>query len=304
MLGPLLIAVAGMVSGGCVKQMLIDGQISSTRKASPAVNTLHDYEIARAAAQAGLGQLEGMVRLSPESEDVLFLLTRGWAAVSYGFVEDDYEQAFEKDDEPLAEHQLARAQAGYQRAVHYGLRWLGQRAAGFDAAKKNQASLRSWLTEHFDDEDQAEELLWTGYAWIGGVSAAREDPAMIAELFVGVEIVRRAVELDERAAFGTGHIVLGSYHARSAQAELDLAKQHFDRAIELTSGRYLLAKLNLATRYHCAKSDQASYERTLNEVLAARDPLPEARLQNVIAQRRARRYLSKDLWQDACGFNL
>lgn len=62
--------------------------------------------------------------------------------------------------------------------------------------------------------------------------------------------------------------------------------------------------MNLATRYFCAKSDRASYERTLNEVLAAGDPLPEARLQNVIAQRRARRYLNNELWQEECGFQL
>jgi hypothetical protein len=289
---------------GCVKQMLLDGQIESTRKASSAVNTLHDYDVARSVAQAGLGQLEGMHRLAPGNEDALFMLTRGWAATSYGFIEDDYEQALEREDEPLAEHQLARARSGYHRAVQYGQRLLGLSAEGFQAASRNQATLRSWLVENFDDAEQGEELLWIGYAWMGRVSAAREDPAMIADLFVGVELVRRAVELDERAVFATGHIVLGSYHARSAQAELDEAKRHFDRAIELTSGKYLLAKLNLATRYFCAKSDRASYERTLNEVLAESDPLPEARLQNVIAQRRARRYLNKEVWQEECGFNL
>jgi hypothetical protein len=37
-------------------------------------------------------------------------------------------------------------------------------------------------------------------------------------------------------------------------------------------------------------------------VLAAGDPLPEARLQNTIAKRRARRYLNNKIWQEECGF--
>ena len=31
--------------------------------------------------------------------------------------------------------------------------------------------------------------------------------------------------------------------------------------------------------------------------------LPEARLPNVIAKRRARRYLSHEVWQEECGFD-
>lgn len=287
---------------GCVKQMLLEGQISSTRQASAAVNTIQDYEVARSVAQAGLGQLEGMHRLAPDSSDALFLLTRAWASVSFGFIEDEYEQAYERDDEPLAEYHLARTRAAYQRAVHYGKKLLASHAGGFETARKNQSTLRAWLVEHFDEPEQAEDLLWIGYAWIGNVSAAREDPASVAELFVGVEFVKRAVELDETIAFGTGHVVLGAYHARSPMAELEDAKRHFDRALELGAGNYLLAKLNLAQRYYCAKGDRANYERTLHQILAASDPLPAARLQNVIAKRRARRYLDNRVWQEECAF--
>jgi tetratricopeptide (TPR) repeat protein len=291
-----------LTCSGCVKKILLNGQISSTREASPAINTLQDYEGARSVGQAGLGQLEGMHRLAPDNEDALFLLTRGWASVAFGFIEDEYEQAYEREDEPLSEYHLARARAAYQRAVHYGVQLLERTAQGFDAAKRNQETIRAWLVQNFDDPAQAEDLLWIGYAWIGHASAAREEPAIVAELFIGIEIVKRALELDETVAYGTGHVVLGAYHARSAMAELDQAKQHFERAIALSQGRYLVAKLNYAQRYYCAKGDRAGYERTLNEVLAAGDPLPAARLQNVIAKRRARRYLSNSVWQEECGF--
>ena len=100
------------------------------------------------------------------------------------------------------------------------------------------------------------------------------------------------------------HTVLGAYHARTAMAELDESKAHFEKAIALNGGKFLPTKLNFAQRYYCAKGEKAAYEKTLNEVLAAGDDLPEARLQNVIAKRRARRYLGNKVWQEECGFKL
>jgi hypothetical protein len=49
------------------------------------------------------------------------------------------------------------------------------------------------------------------------------------------------------------------------------------------------------------KGDKVSYEKTLREVVEAPDLLPERRLQNAVAKRRARRYLEKKRMAD-CGF--
>jgi hypothetical protein len=301
-----LVLLAGLVLGlsGCIKKMLLNGQIKGTRDGSGAINTLHDYETARAIAMAGLGQLEGMHKLAPDNTDALFMLARGWSGASFAFIEDDYEQAYEKGDEIMAEYHILRARAGYQRARYYGVELLGHHAEGMEDAKRNQETMRAWVVENFTDEDQAEDLLWAGYAWIGHVSASKDVPEIVGELYVGVELVRRSVELDETLVYASGHTILGAYHARTAMSELDDSKKHFERAIELNGGKFLPTKLNFATRYYCAKGDKAAYEKTLNEILAAGDELPEARLQNVVAKRRARRYLGNRVWQEECGFRL
>lgn len=298
----LLAATVSFGATGCIKKAMLDGQIKGTRDGSAAVNTLHDFEIARGVAQAGIGQLEGMHHLAPYNTDALFLLTRSWSGLSFGFTEDDYELAFEKGDEINAKYHAQRARAGFDRAVFYGLELLGHTADGFDNVKNNGETLRNWLVEHFNEVEQAEELLWVGHAWIGRVSVAKDDPALVGELYIGVEILRRSVELDERLQHATGHTILGAYHARTATAELDESKKHFERALELNEGKFLNTKLNYATRYHCFKRDKATYDRLLHEVLEAGDPLPEARLPNVIAKRRARRYLGNPIWQEPCAF--
>jgi hypothetical protein len=295
-------AVVALLSTGCLKKALLDGQIKGTMDGSVAVNTLHDFEVAQRVGMAGLGQIEGMHSLAPDNTNALFMLTRGWAGVGFAFIEDEYEIAYEKGDEVMAEYHLARTRAAMLRGRQYGIELLGHTASGFEEAKRNQELIRKWLVQNFTDPEQAEDLLWVGYAWIGHVGASRDIPAIVGELYVGVEMVRRSVELDEKAVYATGHTILGAYHARTAMAELDESKKHFDRALELNGGKFLPTKLNYATRYHCARGNKAEYDRLLKEVLSAGDPLPEARLQNAIAKRRARRYLGNKIWQEECGF--
>lgn len=300
--GALLAAALGIATTGCMRKVLLDGQIRSTRQGSDAVNTLHDFEVARAVARAGLAQLEGLHKLAPYNEDGLFMLTRGWAGASSAFTEDDYEQALEQGDDEGARYHLLRTRAGFARARFFGLELMSKRANGFDKARRNAQTMRAWVVENFNHPSEAEDLLWVGVAWVGHVGAARDDPATVGDLYVGVEILRRSLELDDSIENGLGHTVMGAYHARTALSELEDSKRHFEMALKINKGKFLLTKFNYAARYYCAKSDKTNYEKTLKEVLAAGDPLPEKRLQNLIAKRKAQRYLEHTRFQEDCGF--
>lgn len=290
------------VSYSCMKKVEVDMAVIGTRDGSEAVGTLHDFEVARSIALTGMTTFEGMHKLAPENEDVLFALTRGWAATSFAFTEDDYEEAMEGRDDQLTEYHRQRTIAGFKRARFFGVELLNRMASGFDEARRNAVAMDRWLERNFRDPREAKDLLWIGYAWIGLVGAAKDTPAIVGDLYVGVAIAERSIELDEKAEYGLGHILLGAYHARTAQSELDEAKAHFDSALKINSGKFLLTQLNYASRYFCAKSDRQRYEKLLNDVLAAGDPLPEARLSNLIAKRRARRYLGNKVFQEECGF--
>jgi hypothetical protein len=297
-------AALGLGSTGCIKQMILNGQIAGTRQGSAASDTLHDYEVARGAAYAGLVQFEGMHHLAPENEDALFLLTKTWTSVGFAFVEDDMEQAEDTDgpDSAAAQYHKARAFAAYDRAVHYGLEMLGNRAGGFEGAKKNDDTMKAWLKNFDEPERDAANLFWTGYAWIGRVNIQKEDPAMVADLFIGVAMMEHAVKLDDRFMYGSGHTILGAYHARSPMAEMDEAKKEFDKAIAISEGKMLLPKFQLAAKYYCFKGEKENYVKTLTEVVEAGDVFPAQRMSNTIAKRRAKRYLGKDRMMRMCGF--
>jgi len=290
-------------STGCVTQTLADAGLSAAYKAMRSTNTLQDYEIGRSVIEANIGQIEGFHSLSPNNLTGLLMLTKGWTAIGLAFLEDDYEEAYQAGNGELAEYQLRRERAAFARARYFGIEALGHHADGFEAARRNASSIHEWARENFDSRDDAPILLWTGVAWIAhAASVARDDPAAVGELYVGVELLQRSVELDPGLDFAMGETVLGAYHARSALAELGESKTHFDRALSLNHGKFLTTKLFLAQRYYCVRGDRAMYERILREVLSEPDSLPEARLQNAVAKRVAYRYLGNEIWQEECGF--
>ena len=294
-----------LTSTGCIKKTLLNGQIQGTREGAMAADTIHDIEVARYAAYAGLAQFEGMHKLAPDNKDGLFLLTKGWAGATFAFTEDDMELAEDHKNKEMAQYHKERAAAGYERAIAYGLELLGKQAKGFEEAKRNDPTLRAWLKDNFTDKDDAANLFWTGYAWLSKVNINKDDPDTVADLFVAVAIIERSVELDETYAYGSGMTALAAYHARTAQGELDESKRLFDKAIALTQGRSLIQKLNYATRYLCAKGDKDGYVKGLQEIVAAGDTMPEQRLTNALAKRKARRFLSKARMEEAranCGF--
>ncbi|HVH46876.1 MAG TPA: TRAP transporter TatT component family protein, partial [Labilithrix sp.] len=288
-------------STGCVKKMILDGQIHSTRIGSGAADTIADYEIARGAAAGGVLQFEGMHRLAPENEDALFLLLRGWAGWGYAFAQDDYEVASLAGDEATAEYHKRRTKLAYDRAISYGLELLAKQDEGFNAAKKNSDTMNAWLKAHFDDKEDAEPLFWLGSAWLARVNLLKDEPEYVADLFVGVALLERSRALDPEFMAWGATSTLAAYHARSGMAELDESKKLLDLALEKTKGKALGIHLNYA-KYACVKADQPLYEKTLNDIIAAEDTEVNLRLQNAIAKRRAKRALSKAAMED-CGFS-
>lgn len=299
-----LTLLAGIGQLGCIKQMILEGQIASTRKASAAIDTLHDYEVANVVAFSGLSQFEGMHYLAPDNPDALFMLTKGWAASSFGFIEDQMEQAEDAhgSDSELFLYHKQRAIAAYDRAIYFGVKLAEMKHEGFKEATKNDETIKAWLSQFDDAEADGPNLFWLGYAWMSKVNVMKDEPAAVADLFVGVAIMEHAAKLDDKYMFGTAHVVLGSYHARTAMAELDESKKHFDMAIAQTGGKYLIAKVQLAAKYYCVKGDKENYVKTLTSVVEAGDELATARLSNAIAKRRAKRYLGKHHMDQTCSF--
>ncbi len=74
--------------------------------------------------------------------------------------------------------------------------------------------------------------------------------------------------------------------------EPEVAKRHFERAIELSNGRDLSVKVEYARRYARLVFDQQLHDRLLEQVLEAPAEAPGYTLFNVLAKQEAQQLLA------------
>ncbi|MFO0677225.1 MAG: TRAP transporter TatT component family protein [Polyangiaceae bacterium] len=294
-------AFALLATTGCVKSMIMNGQIEATRRASVVVDSIEDYELARSAAASGITQLEGMHFLAPDNEDALFMLTKSWTGYATAFPQDDYETAYANGDDDVAEYHRRRARRAFEKAIGYGEELLGRHASGYADAKKSPASLRTWLKSNFTDVEDAATLFWLGYARLGRIGLFQDETTLLGELFVPVEMLERSRELDGGYYHASATVVLAAYHARSPMAEMDQARDMFEAALAQTGRKSLNVQVNYAIQYACKRQDKALYERLLSEVTREGDPDPTQRLPNLLARRKAARASTEEA-KRRCGF--
>lgn len=134
-----------------------------------------------------------------------------------------------------------------------------------------------------------------GVAWLARLQANEEDPAALADLPKVEALFARLVELDESYQQGAPQLYLGMLRLLRPPAlggEPERGRAHLERALELSGGRNLTAKVELARRYARMFYDRELHDRLLAEVLAA-DPTAEGlTLFNVLAREEARALLA------------
>jgi hypothetical protein len=307
-LAALLGAAIVIGCGGCIDTMMVDAELRVTRRASGALDTVGDFEVARDAATASIAQLEGMHLLSPHNSDGLFMLTKAWAGLGYAFIEDEMEAAEDRGDEAAAAYERRRAHMAYDRAIFYALQLLHEKSDGFEQARKSGQTITRWLDDNFTTKSDALDLFWTAYPWLARINLMKGDddegPPLIAELYVGVAMLERAVALDAAVEHYLGMLALGAYHARTSLAEVDQAKTMLDTVLARTENKALVVQFTYATSYACVKGDGALYQDLLGKVLQGQDSDPHRQLENTIAKRRAARWLGRARARDECGIAL
>jgi hypothetical protein len=288
-----------LLTAGCdMTTLTAHSSASLFRRASVAFDEQSDYELARQAAPAFILQFEGVLRVVPDDEDVLFSACKSWSSYAFGFIEDEMQAAEARGDLDEAERQRVRARRMYLRARDLGLRLLDQMTSGTSAATRaGPESLEKFLETEFEDGDDAPALFWTGYAWGAAIDISRDDPALVADLPLARVLVERSVDLDESYQHAAGHTFLGyddSVFSPALGGDPESGRQHFERALTLTKRKALMVQLNYARSYAAQTQRRDLFVSLLNEVVSA--PSEEAdpnRLANEVARRRALHLLGR-----------
>lgn len=134
-------------------------------------------------------------------------------------------------------------------------------------------------------------LVYTaGAAWAGWVQAHSEDFNAVADLPRVEALMQRVVALDESYQGGAAHLYLGVIATAIPPAlggRPETGKGHFDKAIALSDGHNLMAKVYYAKNYARGVYDRELHDRLLHEVQAADPHWPGWTLSNLLAQQEA-----------------
>ena len=130
-----------------------------------------------------------------------------------------------------------------------------------------------------------------GTAWAGWIQAHSDDWNAIAQLAQVERIMQRVVDLDEGYEDGSAHMYLGVIATLLPPAmggRPEIGREHFERAIALSHGKNLMAKVVYARHYARLVFDRKLHDKLISEVLAADPDVPGYTLVNTIAQQQAK----------------
>ncbi len=236
-----------------------------------------DPDTVKAGGPAYLLMLDGMVHRDPENEALLIRAAALYSAYGEAFVDDP-----------------ARARRLSQRALGYATRALCARNP--DDCHLRQAEFDAFEARIQRVGRREVPLFYTwGAAWAGWIQARGDDLDAVAELSRVEAVMQRIAIVDEGYQQGSVHLYLGAFAILVPPAlggKPEVARQHFERAIALSDGKNLMAKVVYARRYARMVYDRPLHDRLLREVLAADPNVPEMVLGNILAQEQARELLA------------
>jgi hypothetical protein len=253
---------------------------SATANLSTSVSTAilneDDPALVREGAPAYLLMMDGMLRRDPDDVDLLLAAARLYGAYAGAFAEGE-----------------ERARRFASRARDYALRAICLRLPPLCGTLSGPFAPYEEALARTGPKDLP-VLFGLASAWATWIQTHTDDWNAIADLPRVERMLERVTNLDDRYDGGTPHLYLGVLHTlRPAHlgGRPEQGRRHFERALELSRGRNLMAKTLLAKHYARLVFDRELHDRVLAEVLAADPHAEDLTLSNVLAQQAARQLL-------------
>lgn len=271
-----LILIAIIVSG-CASLV----SSATTRMADNinlAILNQDDPATVRDGAPAYLLMIDGLIEGDPDNTDLLIAGSKLYGSYSSAFV----------DDEPRAQRLASKSLSYARRALCLEARAVCEATAG--------------KLDQFEDslagtgKGQLEALYSFAVAWAGWIQINSADWNAVADLPKVTALFEQCLVIDERYDSGGAHVYLGvikSLRPAALGGEPEIARVHFERAIEISAGHNLMVSVLMAKHYARNVFDQELHDSLLTSVIAANADYPGYVLSNSLAQQEADQLLAE-----------
>lgn len=244
---------------------------------SAAVLNQNDPETVRDGAPAYLLLLDSFLEGDPDDPDLLAAAANLYATYGTVFA-----------DEPERAARLTERAHGYSstaicKRFKPSCSWHGMQFEQYETTLSRLS------------EKHADVVFSHGLASLAYIRTHSNDYSAIAMLPYSQALLERYLEINDGSDDGAIHTYLGILNTLlppSLGGEPETGRMHFERAIELSNGRNLGAKVEYAEGYARLLYKRELHDTLLNDVIAADPVEPGQTLLNVLAQRRAEELLA------------
>jgi hypothetical protein len=238
-----------------------------------------DPEVVADGAPAYLLMLDALILTYPENERFLLAGAQLYGAYAGVFAQDE-----------------AQAQSMADKALEYARRALCEYDTdACDLVDGPADELKKGLALNYD-EDDVDIFYAYGAAWAGWIQANTSDWNAIAQVSKVKNLMEWVESYDEGYDNATVQVYLGVLTTQlppSVGGKPEIGKAHFEKAIALSDGKHLMAKVLYAKQYARLMFEQELHDELLQQVIDA-DPYAEGlTLINRLAQRQADRLLAE-----------
>ena len=271
------VIIALLALSGC-GQLVSNAKKEFAEDLSATMLEQNDPETVKQAVPAYLILVSSMIKGDPDNVELLVSASTLYGAYASVFVEDRVRQK-----------RLSAVSFDYAHKA-------------FCLYKPEACNIRELSYYEFEQSlqqftrDDVPVLFALGSAWAGWLQANSADWNAVAELPRIKAIIARVLELDPGYNNGDAYLymaVMQSFLPPAMGGKPELAKKNFTKAIEISEGTNLMAKLLFAEKYARLVFDKELHDRLLNEVIDAKVENDESTLINSIAQHRAESLLAQ-----------
>ncbi len=194
----------------------------------------------------------------------------------------------------LIEPNQARLQALNTKAFDLSLRAVCVQNSDFCQLQQRPFAEFETLIKASNENDLP-SLYNLGASWAAWIQVYKSDWNAVAQLAQVKALMQQVIKLDESYQDGAAHVylaVLASLLPPAMGGEPELAKQHFERAIELSKGKNLMVKVLYAKHYARLLFERELHDELLQNVMQSKVVQNDLTLINIAAQQQAQQLLN------------
>ena len=277
MLRPLWILLIVSVLSGCAS-LVSSATSGMADNISLAISNQDDPATVRDGAPAYLIMIDGLIEGDPQNQNLLLAGTRLYGSYTAAFIED----------EPRAQRLASKSLSYARRALCI------EDIEVCDAIDSKLDQFEASLAGTGKSELKA--LYSFASAWASWIQVNASDWNAVADLSKVTALFERCLVIDEGYDGGGAHVYLGvikSLLPAALGGKPELARAHFERAIEISAGHNLMISVLMAKNYARNVFDQELHDALLTSVEAAPADYPGYTLINTLAKLEAEQLLAE-----------